>query len=219
MLGLTQTLLVIHVLSGFEALAAGSFSMLSQKGGKLHRLSGKCFFAGMSGVFASAVFLSILKPNPFLFMVAFFSYYLTCSGYRALHRNRAPALPDWLISIAGTVFGIGLLVYSCFALFLDGMFALVPFSFGAVCLYSAVMDLKSFNLGESDSQARWANHGIKMGGAFAAAVTAFIVVNFSLGSFNWVLWILPGLFIGGWVSLMVKRRGSVISSKSEFKNR
>ena len=213
MSALTQTILSIHIASGFTALTTGFFSMLNRKGGKNHRLTGKIFFGAMTGVFITAVVLSILKPNPFLFLVGFFSYYLACSGYRALYLkthdlNKKPAAIDWIIGVAGMLAGIALLVFSLYWFQSRGYWGLVPLTFGSFCLTTALNDFRNI-YGAENKQHRLMSHGSRMGGAFAATVTAFIVVNFTLGAYTWVLWILPGVLIGIWISknLQVLKKG------------
>jgi hypothetical protein len=205
MAAIIKIFLIIHIASGFTALSTGFFSMLNRKGGKNHRLTGKIFFGGMTGVFITAISLSILKPNPFLFMVGFFSYYLACSGYRALHQKTINGIPspqviDWLISGTGVVFGLGLIGFSVFWFQSRGAWGFVPFTFGIFCLSTSYKDVRGFYQQNHDKALRFINHGSKMGGAFAATVTAFIVVNFTLGDYTWVLWILPGVLIGIWIA-------------------
>lgn len=225
MSAIIQTLLIIHVASGFAALTTGFLSMLNRKGGKAHKRTGKIFFGGMTGVFITAVGLSILKPNPFLFMVGFFSYYLACSGYRALYlknhyTNQKPAALDWLISVTGVVFGIGLIGFCVYWFQLRGAWGFVPLTFGTLCLTTALKDIRSFYLPQS-KQLRLVSHGSKMGGAFASTVTAFIVVNYTLGSYTWVLWILPGVLIGIWISRnlrALKGKSNKVSTITTIKN-
>ena len=69
----TTTLLIIHILCGFTALVTGGIASFTKKGGKAHRLSGKWYFGAMTGVFITAIAVSILKSLAFLFMVGFFS--------------------------------------------------------------------------------------------------------------------------------------------------
>src|SRR5262249_23722902 len=92
-------LLVIHITAGFISLFSALFAMLSTKGQTKHRFFGKCFFYGMTTVFFTAVPLSLIKSNLFLFLIAIFSYYLALTGWRYAHnRNGVPAKLDWTIS-------------------------------------------------------------------------------------------------------------------------
>ncbi|MBC7915368.1 MAG: hypothetical protein H7Y07_14740 [Pyrinomonadaceae bacterium] len=223
---LAQTLLIIHIASGFIALATGFLSMLNQKGGKNHKLTGKVFFAGMTGVFITAIALSVIHPSPFLFMVGFFSYYMECSGYRALYLKKLnlqkPASLDWFINCIGLAFGVGLIAFSYTWFQSRGAWGSVPLLFGIFCLITAVKDIQSFYRPQP-KLSRLISHGSQMGGAFAATFTAFIVVNFTLGSLTWLLWILPGVVIGIWISrnlrvLKAASNKAIIAKVSHAKN-
>src|SRR5688500_15238285 len=215
---LLKIMLILHIISGFLSLACGLLSMLNKKGARKHRLTGKIFFFGMTGVFVTATFLAIAKNIPFLFMVGFFSYYLTCSGYRALylkklHMQQQPAMLDWTISIIGMVSGLGLAVFSYFWFTQRGMWGSVPLTFGVFCFISGYKDIRKFYKRPTDKQHWFFTHGGRMGGAFAATVTAFIVVNVQIGSLNWLLWILPGVLIGFWISVILKRYRKIFQGK------
>ena len=204
MSALSQTILVIHIGCGFLALGTGFFSMINRKGSKNHKLTGKIFFGGMTGIFISATILSVIRPNPFLFMVAFFSYYLACSGYRALYLKANAKLKaawlDWVIGSIGFAFGLGLIVFSFHWFQMRGFWGFVPLTFGSLCVVTAFRDLINFYRPPQNNQWRLISHGSKMGGAFASTVTAFIVTNFTMGTYTWVLWILPGILIGTWIN-------------------
>ena len=218
MTSLSTIMLILHIISGFTALTCGLLSMLNKKGARNHRLTGKLFFYGMTGVFVTATFLSIVKNIPFLFMVGFFSYYLTCSGYRALylkklHLQQQPAPLDWTISITGMVAGLALVAFSYVWFTQRGMWGTVPLSFGIFCCMSGWKDIRHFYQRPADKQHWFFTHGSRMGGAFAATVTAFIVVNVKIGSLSWLLWILPGVLIGVWISAILRRYRKLFTQK------
>ncbi|PWU04697.1 MAG: hypothetical protein C5B52_01065 [Bacteroidetes bacterium] len=216
-----KIMLIVHIISGFAALGTGLFSMINRKGSKRHRLTGKIFFYGMTGVFNTAIFISVVKNIPFLFMVGFFSYYLACSGYRILflkklHANQTPGILDWMISVIGLLAGLAFIVFS-FTWFLSrGMWGIVPLAFGTFCAYSGFVDLRSYFVRPTDKQFWLFKHGARMGGAFAATVTAFIVVNFKIGSLTWLLWILPGVIIGFVSAGILKKYRKKFKSNSNF---
>ena len=202
--------LIIHVISGFIALVTGFISMLTVKGGKRHRFSGKIFFSAMTGVFITATFISIGKNLVFLFMVGFFSYYLACAGYRRtrlkkLHLKQKPLIIDWAVSLIGIIAGLALVIFSITWFRDKGLWGIVPLSFGSFCLLSGIQDLSSFFYPPKDKQHWIVSHGVRMGASFAATFTAFIVVNVNIGgAYNWILWVLPGVLIGIWISRAIK---------------
>ncbi len=201
--------LIIHIFAGTVALACGLLSMLNKKGSKIHRLTGKMFFVSMTGVFVTAIFISVVKNIPFLFIVGFFSYYLACSGYRALflkklHLQQQPTLVDWVINITGMLAGAGLIIFSYSWFLHKGIWGLVPLLFGLFCLLNGVADVRRFYKRPVRKQHWLFTHGSRMGGAFAATLTAFTVVNINIGYASWVLWILPGMLTGIWISKILR---------------
>lgn len=218
MTSLFTIMLILHIISGFTALTCGLLSMLNKKGARNHRLTGKLFFYGITGVFITATYLSIVRNIPFLFMVGFFSYYLACSGYRALylkklHLQQQPAALDYTICIIGMLAGLALVTFSYFWFTQRGMWGTVPLSFGVFCFMSGFKDIRRFYQRPDNKQHWFFTHGSRMGGAFAATVTAFIVVNIQIGSMSWLLWILPGVGIGVWISAILRRYRKLFSVK------
>ncbi|HEY1202267.1 MAG TPA: hypothetical protein VGE79_14855 [Niastella sp.] len=218
MTSLLKIMLVLHIISGFLSLACGLFSMLNKKGARNHRLTGKLFFYGMTGVFITATFIAIAKNIPFLLMVGFFSYYLACSGYRVLylkklHLQQQPAPLDWVINITGIAAGIALIVFSYTWFTQRGAWGAVPLTFGIFCLINGYKDTRRFYHRPTDKQHWFFTHGGRMGGAFAATVTAFIVVNLQIGSLTWLLWILPGVLIGTWIGAILRRYRKLFQGK------
>jgi uncharacterized membrane protein len=202
--------LILHIIAGFIALVTGFISMLTAKGGKRHRFSGKIFFGAMTGVFITATFISIGKNLVFLFMVGFFSYYLACAGYRRihlkkLHLKQKPLFIDWVVSLTGIIAGLALVIFSITWFQDKGAWGIVPLSFGSFCLLSGIQDLSSFFYPPKDKQNWIVSHGVRMGASFAATFTAFVVVNVNIGrAYNWILWVLPGVLIGIWISRVIK---------------
>ncbi|MEO6930299.1 MAG: hypothetical protein ABI151_01655, partial [Chitinophagaceae bacterium] len=172
--------LIIHITCGMIALILGFMSMLNSKGGKRHRLTGKFFFYSMTGVFITATVIALIKSLAFLFMVGFFSYYLACSGYRSLHLKKLhlsqkPQALDWIISIIGIGAGLGLILFSYSWFMTRGGWGMVPLAFGTFCLITGLKDIQKYYQPPAYKTHWIVSHGSKMGGSFAASLTAFIV--------------------------------------------
>jgi uncharacterized membrane protein len=201
--------LIIHIASGMISLIVGFLSMLNKKGGKRHRLTGKIFFIAMSFVFLTATAIALIKGLSFLLMVGFFSYYLACSGYRSLHLKKLhlgerPASLDWIISIIGVIAGAALIIYSYTWFVGRGAWGLVPLAFGTVCITMGVGDIKKYYK-KPEHKLHWIlSHASKMGGSFAASLTAFVVTNVEVPKYGWILWILPGVLVGLWITRLSK---------------
>jgi uncharacterized membrane protein len=192
-------ILVLHIIGGTTALVSGLFAMLTHKGGRNHRLSGKFYFAGMTAVFISAIILSIGRHIPFLLMVGFFSYYMVVRGYRILSlkklgRGQQATRLDWTIVAVAGVFILGLLWWGISREIGGNSFGRVGIVFGLLGSSFLYADLRAFLRPPKEKMHWWYTHMGGMGGGYIATVTAFIVVNFHVNP-EWVLWVLPA-FIG-----------------------
>ena len=75
-------LLLVHVLAGVVALVTALVAALTKKGARFHRKVGSAFFWSMLGVGVTAIPVTFVRPNPFLFFIALFSFYMALAGYR-----------------------------------------------------------------------------------------------------------------------------------------
>src|SRR4051812_100803 len=92
-----QLLLILHIAGGALSLSAPIGALAATKGTRRHILAGRAFVFGMFVIFVTTLPMTMLKPNTFLFGVAFVSFYLALTGWlRARHRTAAPVLTDWL---------------------------------------------------------------------------------------------------------------------------
>ena len=92
-----QILLPIHILAGIVALLGAAVSVLSEKGKKLHVLSGKTYFWSMVVNFFTAIPMSIISRNIFLSPIAVFSFHLALAGMRfARNRKGVATTFDWI---------------------------------------------------------------------------------------------------------------------------
>jgi uncharacterized membrane protein len=193
--------LIIHIIGGATSLLSGLVAMLTQKGGRPHRLAGKIYFGGMTAVFIGAVVVAIAHRNDFLLMVGFFSYYMTVRGYRILSlkkldRGQKFAPLDWIIISVSAIFIFTLITWGVWAWMQGSGMGIVGLVFGFIGLTFLVNDIKSYVNPPTEKMHWWYTHISSMGGSYIAATTAFIVVNIQLPHYQWVLWIIPSI-IGG----------------------
>ena len=73
---LFQIFLVLHITGGAVGLLSGTINIIRKKGDKKHKLIGKFFLYGMLLAGFSALVLSVLHPNYFLFIVGVFTLYI-----------------------------------------------------------------------------------------------------------------------------------------------
>ena len=104
-----QILLPIHILAGTIALLSAIMAILSEKGKKLHALSGRTYFWSMVVIFLTATAMSIITNNIFLFLIGFFSFYLAFAGIRfARNRKGIATTSDWIAVGLMILSGVGM---------------------------------------------------------------------------------------------------------------
>ncbi len=193
-----RLLLIIHIGGGTTALVSGLIAMLTHKGGVAHRRAGKVYFWGMTGVFISAVVLSLAKDSIFLLLVGFFSYYLTARGYRILYLKQLSSgqkatAADWLITGVATLFIIALTGWGIFLLKAGYSMGVVAIAFAFIGALFVRKDILQFVRPPKEKMHWWYGHISSMGGSYISASTAFIVTNIQLPEYQWVLWLLPSV--------------------------
>ena len=180
---LTNQLLIIHIAAGFISLVTGLISILSLKGGKIHKKSGKIYFYSMTIVFVTAIIIANYRFNRFLFLIAFLSYYSVFAGVRKLrlknlHKNQKPKWYDWTAGIfngIANLFFIGLGIYYSIE---NGFFsggALLSVGFGIGGLLISYVNLKPFIIKPNKSYHWYLSHIGNMLGGYIATSTAFLV--------------------------------------------
>ena len=179
---LINQLLIIHIAAGFISLVTGLISILSLKGGKIHKKSGKIYFYSMTIVFVTAIIIASYRFNRFLFLIAFLSYYSVFAGVRKLrlknlHKNQKPKWFDWTAGIfngIANLFFIGLGIYYSIE---NGFFsggALLSVGFGIGGLLISYVNLKPFIIRPNKSYHWYLSHIGNMFGGYIATSTAFL---------------------------------------------
>jgi uncharacterized membrane protein len=180
-----RILLGVHIAAGITAFFLAPGALATVKGGKAHRLFGKIYFWMMAVVALTAMLMatSRYRPNPFLALVAVFSFYAAFIGYRVLYQKRpaqgeGPKAIDWVAAISTLICSMGLIALGLFKsrnVFLNlGPVAVV---FGLVGVSLAAGSLKRFLRPSPDKNDWWYAHMGSMITSYIAAVTAFSAVN------------------------------------------
>lgn len=196
---LFKIFLFAHILSGGTGLLAGLTSMIAAKGKPIHRLAGKVFFWAMLGVFITSIYMSIEKSNWFLLAVGFLSFYLTCSGTLVLkakvEKNNDSVKHLYLaVCLFGFLGGLGFFVLSINMFTRGYVFGIVPLVFGVLSCFQSSLDYRRITLDRELKDTWLRSHALRMAGAFAATLTAFVVVNIQIDQ-QWVLWLLPAAVV------------------------
>ena len=184
-------LLPIHITAGFCSLLAAFGAIFTVKGQAWHIRSGRVFFWGMVIIFVTALPMTLLRPNLFLFLVAIFSFHQALTGWRtARNRTGQPAWIDWVAAGVMTAAGAGMLVFGAVLLVSGEMMGLVLLAFGGLGGGFGLSDWRQFRRQPLTGKRRIAAHLTRMLGGTIATVTAFVVTNFQFSP-SFVQWLAP----------------------------
>ena len=190
-----QILLPIHILGGTIALLSAIMAILSEKGKKIHVLSGRTFFWFMLTIFLTAIPMSIIASNIFLFLIAFFSFYFAFAGIRfARNRKGIATTSDWIAVGLMILSGVGMWTLAP-VLFMNNNSMYIPllvFGFGAIVL--GYGDFKSHKNKTAIGKERIVRHLVSMIAGTIAVITAVLVVNVKIEPV-WIWWVLPTVLI------------------------
>ena len=190
-----QILLPIHILGGTIALLSAIMAILSEKGKKLHALSGRTYFWSMVVIFLTATAMSIITSNIFLFLIGFFSFYLAFAGMRfARNRKGIATTSDWIAVGLMILSGVGMWTLAAI-LFMNNNSMYIPLLvFGGFAIVLGYGDFKSHKNKTAIGKERIGKHLQNMIGGTIAVITAVLVVNVTIEPV-WVWWILPTVLI------------------------
>lgn len=85
---LYPALLAVHIAAGLGAVLIGMAPVLTRKGSRLHRLSGRAFAVLMAVLLAAAWAMTVLKMNIYLLALSATASLTLFSGLRVLGRKR-----------------------------------------------------------------------------------------------------------------------------------
>ena len=188
-------LLSIHILAGSVALVSAALALSTEKGKKFHVLIGKAYFWSMVIIFLTALPMSIITGNVFLFLIAIFSFYLAFSGMRfAKNRTGVPTRVDLIAVNFMFLSGVGMWILAII-FFIDNDSQFITLTvFGFLALFLGYGDFQTFKDQTAIGKERIAKHLTNMMGGTIAVVTAVLVVNPPTNP-EWVWWILPTVLI------------------------
>jgi len=190
-----RALLILHILSGAIALFSAALALSTEKGKKFHVLSGKSYFWAMVLIFLTAIPMSILNSNVFLFLIAIFSFYLAFSGKRfARNRKGIPARLDLIAVNFMFLSGTGMWILAIIFFINNDSQFITLIVFGFLALSLGYGDFQTFKNQTATGKERIAKHLTNMMGGTIAVVTAVLVVNPPADP-EWVWWILPTVLI------------------------
>ncbi|MDC0072062.1 hypothetical protein OAK06_02640 [Gammaproteobacteria bacterium] len=188
-------LLPIHILAGTIALLCAALAVLSEKGKRLHVLSGRTYFWGMATIFLTAIPMSIISNNIFLFLIAIFSFYLAFAGMRfARNRKGVATTLDWIAVSLMILSGLGMWILAAIYFSNTNTQYIVLLVFGFLAIALGYADFKSHKNKSAIGKERISRHLTNMMGGTIAVVTAVLVVNPPFEP-EWIWWVLPTVMI------------------------
>ncbi|MDC1071337.1 hypothetical protein OAQ50_03635 [Acidimicrobiia bacterium] len=192
-LAIEKPLLYLHILAGFISLGIAYVLLFIKKGNKRHKKLGMIYVYGMSTIFVTAIPLSLLGEfNPFLFVIAIFSFYLAFSGYRqGRDRNGAREQIDKVLGVFITATSI--LFYSmAVSLYLieDSMW-ITSVVFGSIALGMGINDFRRMKIVERPDFYDRTNLHLNLMLAGTIATTTAFIVTLNPFSIDWLNWVAP----------------------------
>ena len=200
-----EFLLPIHIIAGTIALFCAAMSVLSEKGKKVHVLSGRTYFWGMTTIFLTAIPMSIISSNIFLFLIAIFSFYLAFAGMRfARNRKGVATILDWIAVYLMIFSGIGMWILAAIYFLNSNTQYIVLLVFGLLSITLGYADFRSYKNNSATGKERISRHLTNMMGGTIAVITAVLVVNPPFEP-EWVWWVLPTVVITPIISYWNKK--------------
>ena len=190
-----QYLLFTHIIAGSISLTAAALAVLSTKGKKLHILSGRTYFWGMAIIFLTAIPMSIISVNIFLFLVAIFSFYLAFVGMRfARNRKGIANFFDW-VAIGLMVLSGVIMLFLATNYFINNNSQYITLAvFGLIAISLGYTDFSNYRKKYAIGKQRIARHLTNMLAGTIAVITAVLVTNIHIEPV-FILWILPTIVI------------------------
>ena len=206
-LAIERPLLYLHILAGFISLAIAYIILFIKKGNKRHKKLGMIYVYGMTTIFVTAIPLSLLGEfNPFLFVIAIFSFYLAFSGYRqGRDRNGAREQIDKVLGVFITATSI--LFYSmAVSLYLieDSMW-ITSVVFGSIALGMGINDFRRIKIDERPDFYDRTNLHLNLMLAGTIATTTAFIVTLNPFSIDWLNWVAPTI-VGTPIIIYFSRR-------------
>jgi hypothetical protein len=194
----SRILLIVHILAGFAALTAAAVATLTKTLDVAHRwhvYSGTVFFWGMVVIFLTAIPLALIRPNPFLFLIAILSFYFVLAGWRYATYRRGRARPlDWgSASVMALAAGI-MMIFGVFLLSRRNTNGITMIILGGIGGALSIADLRTLHQGGAKGPERIARHLTMMLAGTIATVTAFVVTNVTVQP-AFIVWLAPAVVI------------------------
>jgi uncharacterized membrane protein len=192
----------IHIAAGIVSLITGVMSYLLRKKKEQHKKAGKVYFASMTVIFITGVFLSVVKGLLFFFFIAVFTYYLALIAKRAfklkgLLKGEKASMTDYAIQIISGIVFTGLIGLGIYSFVRSGSFnAIIPVFFGAIGMSGVIQNLRLYTKVPEDKTFWLKIHIGNMMGSYIGAITAFLVNQSEYFPIPpYILWLAPTFIV------------------------
>ena len=193
-----KILLIVHIIAGFAALTAAVVATLTKTldlAHKWHIYSGTVFFWAMLVVFLTALPLAVIRPNTFLFLIAFLSFYFALAGWRYATNRRGVARPvDWISASVMAIAALGMIMFGVFMLSRSNINGITMVALGGIGAGLTIVDLRMLRRGGAKGPERIAQHLTMMLAGAIATITAFVVTNVRVQP-AFIVWLAPTVVI------------------------
>ena len=192
-LAIEKPLLYLHILAGLISLGIAYVLLFIKKGNKRHKKLGLIYVYGMSTIFVTAIPLSLLGEfNPFLFVVAIFSFYLAFSGYRqGRDRNGAREQIDKVLGAFITATSILFYSMAVSLYFIEDSMWVTSVVFGSIALGMGINDFRRMKIVERPDFYDRTNLHLNLMLAGTIATTTAFIVTLNPFSIDWLNWVAP----------------------------
>lgn len=205
-----------HILAGATALVSMWIPLLTTKGGRAHRLTGRIYVRAMlalavTGWIVCGVRLNDADPSNdtfsiFLLFIGTMAAANSLDGVQALRsKHRTSASRNWRDYLPPASLLIAGLALAVWAL-PKGLWLFVGFS--VLGVVSGIGSLRFYAQAPRRPKSWLSHHLSQIGAACIGTVTAFVVVNggiFGTSVPKWILWIGPGLAGAGLLAWFKRR--------------
>jgi hypothetical protein len=190
-----KVLLALHIVAGNLALLAAAGAVIAPKGGRAHAWIGRAFTIGMTVIFLTAVPMTFIRPNLFLFLIALFNGYLALTGWmRAVNRSGVPTPVEWIAAGVMALTAVGMGGRGIFMVTAGDTMGIVLLVFTLIGGVLSISDLSGLRAHRFRGKDRIASHLTRMLGGTTGALTAFLVTNVRFEP-AFVVWIFPSVVL------------------------
>ena len=210
---LLQISLWIHASLGVICLVSGILALTAKKTKGRHPAAGRVFAVSLTLAFAAILLNIVVQKNVFMLGIGSLAVYTGVEGWRALLRFKGslspePTMFDYILGGTTALLSVGLIAFGI-RVFVssNNVMGLVCVGFGLLGMFLLRGTWQRWKVPPAKQQWLEVHIGMMLG-AFSAAVTAFLAVQFSghVGGFEWVVWVAPSLIITRYGAYETKRR-------------